>query len=200
MMEKQLKKYLLLNSIAQKGETVFLGSTFLAGMNFGEFAQRFNCIYKIYNRSFEHLTVEKALEAYRACVKDLAPRNLFLSLGEEDNNEFYDAYLALVEEVKAEQAKCKIYLLSLLGDSTEVKEANKRIKEIAVKTGIEYIDVMFELVDQKGVLINAIFDEDGDPTIDAQIALWRRIVYPMRSGYEAYGDGIGLVSSINMIT
>lgn len=41
MMEKQLKKYLQLNSMAQKGETVFFGSTFLAAMNFGEFAQRF---------------------------------------------------------------------------------------------------------------------------------------------------------------
>ena len=59
---------------------------------------------------------------------------------------------------------------------------------------------MFELVDREGNIIKDCFDEDGDPTIDAQIALWRRIVYPMRSGYEAYGDGIGLVSSINMIS
>ncbi len=200
MMEKQLKKYLQLNRIAQKGETVFLGSTLLAGMDFGEFAQRFNCIYKIYNRSFEHLTIAKAVNAYRDCVKDLAPRNLFLGLGEEENAAFHDEYITLIEEIKADQKKCKIYLLSLLGDSERVKAMNNQIREIAAETGVEYIDLMFELVDEKGVLREAIFDEDGDPTIDAQIALWRRIVYPMRSGYEAYGDGIGLVSSINMIS
>ena len=199
-MEKQLKKYLQLNSIAQKGETVFLGSTFLAGMDFGEFAQRFNCIYKIYNRSFAHLTAEKAAEVYRSCVKELAPRNLFLGLGEEDGDDFCEAYTELIEEIKRDQAKCKIYLLSVLGDLERVKAVNSRIKEIAEQTGVEYIDVMFELVDQNGALIKECFDEDGDPTIDARIALWRRIVYPMRSGYEAYGDGIGLVSSINMIS
>lgn len=199
-MEKQLKKYLQLNSIAQKGETVFLGSTFLAGMDFGEFAQRFNCIYKIYNRSFAHLTAGKAAEVYRSCVKELAPRNLFLGLGEEDCDDFYEAYTELIEEIKKDQAKCKIHLLSVLGDLGRVKAVNEQIKEIAEQTGVEYIDVMFELVDQNGTLIKECFDEDGDATIDARIALWRRIVYPMRSGYEAYGDGIGLVSSINMIS
>lgn len=200
MMEKQLKTYLQLNGIAQKGETVFLGSTFLAKMNFGEFAQRFNCIYKIYNRSFEHLTTEKAAEIYRSCVKDLAPRNLFLGLGEEECGRFCEEYVALIEEIKRDQNKCKIYLLSVLGDSERAKEINAQIKEVAAQTGTEFIDVMFELVDQEGSLLKACFDADGDPTIDAQIALWRRIVYPMRSGYEAYGDGIGLVSSINMIS
>ena len=200
MMEKKVKKYLQLNSMAQKGETVFLGSTFLAGMNFGEFAQRFNCIYKIYNRSFEHLTVENGAAAYRACVRDLAPRNLFLGLGEEECGAFHEGYGALIQEIKADQQKCKIYLLSVLGNSDRVKELNAQIKVIAEEANVEYIDVMFELVDQKGGLIKECFDEDGDPTIDAQIALWRRIVYPMRSGYEAYGDGIGLVSSINMIS
>ena len=200
MMEKQLKKYLQLNSMAQKGETVFFGSTFLAAMNFGEFAQRFNCIYKIYNRSFAHLTLEKAAEVYRSCVKDLAPRNLFLGLGEEDGDSFKEEYAALIEEVKADQVKCKIYLLSVLGDSERVKAINGQIKEIAEQNSVEYIDVMFELVDREGNIIKDCFDEDGDPTIDAQIALWRRIVYPMRSGYEAYGVVIGLVSSIYMLS
>lgn len=200
MMEKQLKKYLQLNKIAQEGETVFFGSTFLAEMNFGEFAQRFNCIYKIYNRSFLNLKTGDAAALYAQCVKDLNPRNLFLGLGEEDEDDFKDDYVALIKGIKEDLPKCKIHLLSVFGDPKEVEGRNQQIKEASVEAGVEYIDVMCELLEDDGSLIEGCFDQDGEPAIEARIALWRRIVYPMRSGYEAYGDGIGLVSSINMIS
>ncbi len=55
----------------------------------------------------------------------------------------------MIEEVKADQVKCKIYLLSVLGDSERVKAINGQIKEIAEQNSVEYIDVMFELVDRE---------------------------------------------------
>ena len=57
--------------------------------------------------------------------------------GEEDGDSFKEEYAALIEEVKADQVKCKIYLLSVLGDSERVKAINGQIKEIAEQNSVE---------------------------------------------------------------
>ena len=75
-----------LNDITLKGEIAIFGSTYMANFPLYEFINKCQLESAVYNRSIEGLTIEDALHIVEDCIIAIAPQKIFISLGEEDEN------------------------------------------------------------------------------------------------------------------
>ena len=131
-----------INEISMKGEIVVFGSTYMANFPLYELANRCTFENAVYNRSIEGLTVDEALEIVDDCVISIRPCKIFLSLGEEDENE-QDAmsqYTSLVAHIRSHLPESHLYLIGLTGSGKHVEKFNESIKSLCDNKKIKYID------------------------------------------------------------
>ena len=150
MREAEIKNYTKLNELAEKGGIVIFGCGVDKDIPTCEIRQAFAVESKIYNRSFENLSVNEAASVYEKIVEPLEPETVLIHLGEADltifaksPTEFDNKYLELIKVIKAQNKKCRIAVVSLNNyDSVpQIAELNKHLKYIADSEKCEYGDI-----------------------------------------------------------
>ena len=124
-----------INEISMKGEIVIFGSTYMAGFPFYELTNRCNLENAVYNRSITDLTINEAKEILQDCVLSLKPSKVFLDLGEEDSDRS-DAickYNEIVNIIRKELPRTKLYLICLTDESAYANNFNKNIISLCKK-------------------------------------------------------------------
>ena len=150
MREAEIKSYEKLNELAEQGGIVTFGSGADKDIPTGEIRQAFAVESKIYNRSFENLSVTEAVSIYEKVIAPLAPETVMIHIGEADlgifaekPTEFDNKYLDLIKVIKAQNKKCRIAVVSLKNYDSDPKiaEMNKHLKYVADSEKCEYGDI-----------------------------------------------------------
>ncbi len=104
-----------INEIALKGEIVIYGSTYMANFPFYELANKCHLEHAIYNRSIDGLTTEDAETLLQPCVLDIAPRKIFLQLGEADmdTEQVFQHYRSILQTIGKTLKDTKVYLIGV---------------------------------------------------------------------------------------
>ena len=120
-----------------------------------EIRQAFAVESKIYNRSFESVSVKGALSIYKETVAALSPETVLLHIGEtdmdffaENSAEFDNKYRELIGYIKSQNKKCRIAIISLrkYDYDSQIEEINKHLKYIADSEQCEYGDISAKMV------------------------------------------------------
>lgn len=121
-----------INEIALKGEIVIYGSTYLANFPFYELANKCHLEHAIYNRSIDDLTTEEAEELLQSCVLDIAPKKIFLQLGEENPNaeDVFSHYQTILKTIRMGLPDAKTYLLGLPADLPGADAFHRKLKTL----------------------------------------------------------------------
>ena len=150
MREAEIKSYEKLNELAEQDGIVIFGSGADKDIPTGEIRQAFAVESKIYNRSFENLSVTEAVSIYEKVIAPLAPETVMLHIGVADLGifagnltEFDNKYLELIKVIKAQNKKCRIAVVSLKNYDSDPKiaEMNKHLKYVADSEKCEYGDI-----------------------------------------------------------
>ena len=150
MREAEIKNYEKLNDLAEQGGIVIFGSGSDKDIPIGEIREAFAVESKIYNRSFDNLSVAEAVGLYKKVIAHLTPETVMIHIGEadltifaENPTEFDNKYLELITVIKAQNKKCRIAVVSLKNydDEPQIAELNKHLKFIADSEQCEYSDI-----------------------------------------------------------
>lgn len=150
MREAEIKSYEKLNDLAEQGGIVIFGSGADKDIPTGEIRQAFAVESKIYNRSFENLSVTESVSIYEKVIAPLSPETVMIHIGEadltmfaENPTEFDNKYLELITVIKAQNNKCRIAVVSLKNydNDPQIAELNKQLKYIADSEKCEYGDI-----------------------------------------------------------
>lgn len=150
MREAEIRNYTKLNELAEQGGIVIFGCGADKNIPTCELRQAFAVESKVYNRSFENISVKDALHVYKEIVDALSPETVMLHIGETDMDfftassaEFDHKYRELIGYIKSQNKKCRIAIVSLKnhdGDP-QIEEINKHLKYIADSEQCEYGDI-----------------------------------------------------------
>ena len=155
MREAEIKNYEKLNELAEQGGIVIFGSGADKDIPTGELRQAFAVESKVYNRSFESISVKDALSVYKETVAALSPETVLLHIGEtdieffaENSAEFDNKYRELIGYIKSQNKKCRIAIISLRNYDydPQIEEINKHLKYIADSEQCEYCDISAKMV------------------------------------------------------
>ena len=150
MREAEIKNYVKLNDLAEQGGIVIFGCGVDKDIPTGEIRQAFAVESKVYNRSFESISVKDALSVYKETVAALSPETVLLHIGETDMDffaespvEFDNKYRELIGYIKSQNKKCRIAIVSLRNHDSDpqIDEINKHLKYIADSEQCEYGDI-----------------------------------------------------------
>ena len=150
MREAEIKKYAKLNELAEQGGIVIFGCNEDKDIPTGEIRQAFAVGSKIYNRSFDDLSVTESVSIYEKMIAPLAPETVLIHIGEADLTNFAgdptafdDQYLELLKAIKARNKKYRIAVVSLKNyeNDPQIAEMNKHLKYIADSEQCEYGDI-----------------------------------------------------------
>lgn len=118
-----------LNDITLKGEIAVFGSTYMSKFPLYEFINKCQLESAVYNRSINGLTIEEALLIVKDCIIAIAPKKVFIALGEEDENNInaIKEYNQIVKLLQSALPKSKIYLIYLQGNTPYTERFNANI-------------------------------------------------------------------------
>lgn len=149
-MEKEIKLYQSLNSLAAAGGTVIFGSDEDKTIPLGELKETFELQGKFYNRSFSDLCVSNAIELYNRCVAPLTPNDVYLHIGRndlalfaEDAAAFNLKYTELVTHIRETDKTCSIVIVGLKNPDSKpvICQLNKHLEVIAQNDGCQFCDI-----------------------------------------------------------
>ena len=150
MRETEMKNYTKLNELAEQGGIVIFGCGADKDIPTGVIRQAFAVESKVYNRSFESISVKDALSVYKETVAALSPETVLLHIGETDMNFFAESsagfdnkYRELIGYIKSQNKKCRIAIISLRNHDSDpqIEEINKHLRYIADSEQCEYGDI-----------------------------------------------------------
>ncbi|MBQ8028521.1 MAG: hypothetical protein IJ262_03830 [Clostridia bacterium] len=155
MRKAEIKNYTKLNELADQGGIVIFGCGEDKNIPTCELRQAFAVEPKVYNRSFESISVKDALNVYKEAVYTLSPEIILLHIGEKDKDffaesscEFDNKYRELIGYIKSQNKKCRIAIVSLRNHNSDpqTEEINKHLKYIADSEQCDYGDISTEKV------------------------------------------------------
>ena len=150
MREKETNQYAKLNELAEQGGIVIFGCNEDKDIPTGELRQAFAIEPKVYNRSFNHLSVKDSVGVYEKTVTPLVPETVLIHIGEADKDffskspsEFDNKYCELIGFIKSQNKDCRIAIVSLKNYDNDLQtvELNKHLKYIADSERCEYCDI-----------------------------------------------------------
>jgi lysophospholipase L1-like esterase len=173
-----LERYRRLNKIAQKGQTVLVGSSLMEQFPIDELKMSLGIPGIIYNRGIGGFTTTELLQVMDACVFDLEPSRIFINIGSNDMaglgftvEGLRDNYRQILAQIKARLPACFVTLMayypindafSIPGidpkeffatrNNTTIQACNRMVAELADETGCRYINVNQGLYDENGSL------------------------------------------------
>ena len=176
MNQRKIRNYREQNVRAQKGQTVFAGSSLMENFPVNEMLMTRGNRAVVYNRGIGGFTIEQYDEVLDVCVLDLAPKKLFINIGSNDLNLPGDTlgnlergYRALLLRIKEALPDCAVTLLAyypcLPADPNmpmqpgrvprtmeNVNAANRIVEALAGELGFGYLDLNAPLLDETGNL------------------------------------------------
>lgn len=179
--KEKLRKYRILNRLALKGQTVFVGSSLMEFFPINEMQQKLDNRLCIYNRGIAGYVTAELLESMEECVFELAPSRIFINIGTNDISapdyrleRLIGNYDEILTRIGRRLPDCTVYVMAYYpvnakaefpfvpkGSMDEVfqrrtneaiREANRAIERLAAKHGYAYIDVNEGLTDDEGNL------------------------------------------------
>ena len=150
MRDAEMKHYAKLNELAEQSGIIIFGCTEDKHIPTGEIRQAFAVESKIYNRSFDNLSVTDAVGIYEKVIAPLEPETVLLHIGETDLSmfaenpaDFDNKYLELIKVIKAQNKKCRIAVVSLKNydNDPQIAEMNKHLKYVADSEKCAYGDI-----------------------------------------------------------
>lgn len=144
----KMKRYDKLNQIAEPKGIVIFGED--EDIPVGELRQAFSIRQKLYDRSFDALSVKDAVALFDAWVAPLAPETVLLHIGRSDLTFFKespagfdDRYCQLIAHIRTLDKKCRIVVVSLRNHDNDplIAELNDHLRRIAASEGCEYGDI-----------------------------------------------------------
>lgn len=143
VLSEEIKAYQSLNTLADSYGVVIFGGKADRELPLCELRQAFSLEDKLYNRSFDGLSVSDAGELFDACVAPLQPETLLLHIGESDAPlfakqpaDFDAAYRALIAKARKVNPSCRIAVLSVHDN-----EMNARLKCLAESERCVFFDL-----------------------------------------------------------
>ena len=141
-MEKEIRDYQRLNTIAEKGGVVIFGEKEDKEIPVGELKQSFNLDYSAYNRSFSELNLDNAIKLYDSCIIPLRPDTVMIHIGgsEEywkDIAGFEQKYILLINHIQAVSKNVRIVVISV-----DDEEKNRHLKNISDSTHSEFQNLL----------------------------------------------------------
>lgn len=149
-MEREIKTYQSLNSLATAGGLVIFGGAEDRLIPLCELKETFDLQYTFYNRSFPGLCLDNAARIYDRCVSPLAPQEVYLHIGDADTALFTEdaalfdlKYSRLVQHIRDTDKKCSLAIISLKNPDNDpvIAELNKHLAVIAQNTRCEFCDI-----------------------------------------------------------
>lgn len=150
MFEKEIKRYQNLNSISEQNGIIIFGGEGDKNIPLCELKQAFSIESNLYNRSISGLSVNDATKLYNDCVAPLNPETVLLHIGQDDlnffkenSNEFDRKYRELIFNIKQNDKKCRIAIVSLKNyeNDATVAEINKHLKYLSESEQCEFADI-----------------------------------------------------------
>ena len=155
--EQELDTFKQINSMANKGGIVFMGSDYFASLPLCELASVFNLRENIYNRSLPGATVKSMSEKLDDCVINLSPDKIFVNLGDVeardpllDLSEFISSYEWLLYTLNG--AGIKIYVVSLTSENENAKKINASLIKLCADLGCKFVDITSVIGQKKSAL------------------------------------------------
>lgn len=178
MTDKEIKveRYKEENKSAQKGQTVFTGSSLMEMFPINKLLKERSDDTIIYNRGVGGFLSHELLEVIDVCAIDLQPSKVFINIGTNDLSwssipisQLMDNYDKIISAIENAVPDVRIYLMAYYpvnfeAASEEMKEclkirtnekitaANAEVKKLAEKHGQQYIDINRNLKDEQGRL------------------------------------------------
>lgn len=172
-----------------ENDIVFLGNSITDGGNFEELFKRED----VKNRGIRSDAIPGVMKRLHQ-VTNGHPKKIFLLIGINDIShglsvdKLAERYENLVNEIRKQSPETELYLQSIMpinndfgvykglkGKENTIKQLNERIRGIAEKNGLKYVDLWPLLSDSKGKL-NKRYTNDG--------------LHLTGPGYRAWTDGI----------
>ncbi len=187
--KEKAKRYRILNALARKGQTVFVGSSLMEFFPINELQQTLDNRYCIYNRGVAGYVTAELLETMEECVFELEPSKIFINIGTNDISlpdykleRLIANYDEILSRIAARLPDCRVYVMAYYPvnavasfpgvprESMEevfrhrtneaIREANEAVGKLAAKHGYAFIDVNEGLTDADGNL-KAEYAVDG---------------------------------------
>ena len=187
--EKELKRkiYKHMNTLVQKGQILFTGSSLMEQFPINEIALNHGVDAVIYNRGIGGYTIPEMIEALKEQVLELVPSKIFINIGtndisipDETEEKFEGNYRRLLNIIKRELPDASVYMMAYYPVSPEVakdmpgdgyitsvnyrlerlSKANDIAMELADEFNYKFIDVNSGLCNENGHL-KAELSKDG---------------------------------------
>lgn len=140
-------KFAQMNTICHKGGVVFFGSDYFSDYSLDEISESMHVNEYIYNRSIKHKTISQMNEMFSACVDGLAPKKVFVNLGEYDlelpgfdAGAFISRYEWLLYTIN-QTTSAKIYIVSIVSENENAVVINKKLKQLSKQYGCSFVDI-----------------------------------------------------------
>ena len=136
--------YIGLNAIALKGEIVVYGSSYMANFPFYELINRCHLENAVYNRSIDGMTSDEAEELLEQCVIQLAPKKIFLQLGEADSSadDVIRYNQMILRTIRTKLPESKVYLLGQSSGNRNERRINEALKMFCDNIHVFFIPFM----------------------------------------------------------
>lgn len=154
----EMKNYKVLNELAEQNGTVIFGGSMDLHIPLCEWKQAFSLRENYYNRSFACLSVTEAKEKYATYIAALSPETVLLHIGEADMqlfgktpDLFVALYRELIYEIRKNNKKCNIVIISVKNKSDSEKTAamNKQLKCISESEKCFFCDISGQIGNPK---------------------------------------------------
>lgn len=177
-MERQRnhRKYHELNLLAQKGQTVMVGSSLMEWFPINELMMSNGIPGVVYNRGLGGYTTTDLLGCMDECILELEPSRIFINIGTndiglpgDDLGMLEKNYREILRRIKERLPQCQVNVMAFypVADMElptnlpggrkprtleSVQEANSRIKAMAQELGLNFIDVNDTISDERGYM------------------------------------------------
>jgi lysophospholipase L1-like esterase len=185
-----LERYHRLNRVAQKGQTVLVGSSLMEQFPFYELKMSLGIPGTVYNRGIGGYTTAELLQVMDTCIFDLEPSRVFINIGSNDMaalgftvDGLRDNYRQILAQIKQRLPACRVTLMAYypINDSFSIPgidpqeffatrnnktilACNRMAAELADQMGCAFINVNLGLYDENGSL-------KGDFTVEG-LHMW----------------------------
>lgn len=185
-----LKKYKMRNQYIRKGQILFVGSSLMEHFPIDEMQSVLDLDRIIYNRGVGGITTNELLTIMDKCIFDLEPSKIFINIGSNDIGGGLDDgkkeillanYYEILIQIKERLPKTEVYVMAYYPvnskwdfgldpegqknmfasrNNANILMINEEVKALAMKLGLNFIDVNEGLTDEEGSL-KAEFSVEG---------------------------------------
>lgn len=173
------EKFVFLNELAKKGETLFVGSSLMEQFPINELLMDRNIDMTIYNRGIGGYTTIDMLDSMEEMVFGVEPSRIFINIGTNDISapgytldSLMERYRSILTQIKDRLPEAKVYMMAYypVNETDKVPDsewgrhmfdtrnnenivlANQAVETLAKEMEYEYIDVSAGLRDERGML------------------------------------------------